>query len=493
MKEQALKSDFLKKFLSDSFWQELKTEFDCLLGNPVWLNIERLNKNTKNLLERMPGLNKDWIDKILEMVKESKKSGRVQESIFRGNEKSLCIPISVENKNYGYLCVINFKKDVSVSLIKLLGKCVRMLAVKSQKNLELQRLYDTIGPRTLALSTIHTLHRLMSSSLNLNELLPRIARLSLQVLGATVCVIYLYDKKKKVLLSKVSINLKNIDYKKIKKQVWEETADKVAESLATVLKKDLIVVPLIEKEDILGVILVAQKSNKKAFTYFDQDILTTLAEQAVIVIKNARLSKQQERLTLGSIRSISSLLKVREGGWHSHTPAFKSILSQLAQKFGLSKEESLALQNAALLYSIEKINIPEQILKKNKPLTNKEIKIIKEGPFKTINILKPLQSLEPAMSVILYHHERYDGKGYPSGLKGRQIPIGARIMAVVGAFEAMIAKRPWRKTLTITQALLELKKNSGTQFDPLVVEVFLKVVKEAKIRKKLESRKKDTN
>ncbi len=493
MREQALENDFLKKFLSDPFWQELKTEFDCLLGNPAWLNIEKLNKDTKDLLERMPGLDKDCVNKILELVKRSRNSGQIQESICRGNEKSLCIPISIENKNYGYLCVINFKKDVSVSLIKLLGKCVRMLSIKSQKDLELQRLYDTIEPRTLALSTIHTLHRLMSSSLNLNELLPRIARLSLQVLGATICVIYLYDKRKKALSPKVSINLKNIDYKKMEKQVWKETAGEVAESLTAVLKKDLIVIPFIEKEDILGVILVAQKSNKKAFTYFDQDILTTLAEQAVIVIKNARLSEQQERLTMGSIRSISSLLKIREDEWHSHTPAFRSILSQLAQKLSLSKEENLALQNAALLYSIEKINIPEQILKKNKPLTNKEVKIIKEVPFKTINILKPLQSLEPTMPIILYHHERYDGKGYPSGLKGKQIPIGARIMAVVDAFEAMITKRPWRRTLTINQALLEIKKNSGTQFDPLVVEVFLKVVKEAKIRKKLGDRKKNTN
>ena len=491
MREQALESDFLKKFLNDPFWQELKTEFDCLLGNPAWLNIEKLNKDTKNLLARVPGLSEDCVNKILELVKKSRKSGQIQESICRANEKSLCIPISIENKNYGYLCVINFKEDASVSLIKLLGKCVRMLSIKSQKDLELQRLYDTIEPRTLALSTIHTLHRLMSSSLNLDELLPRIARLSLQVLSATVCVIYLYDKRKKALSPKVSINLKNIDYKKMEKEVWKKTAGEVAESLTTVLKKDLIVIPLIEKEDILGVILVAQKSNKKAFTYFDQDILTTLAEQAVIVIKNARLSEQQERLTLGSIRSISSLLKVREDEWHSHTSVFKSILSLLAQKLSLSKEENLALQNAALLYGIEKMGIPEQILKKNKPLTSKEIRIIKEVPFKTINILKPLQSLEPAMPIILYHHEHYDGRGYPSGLKGRKIPIGARIMAVVGAFEAMITKRPWRRTLTINQALLEIKRNSGTQFDPLVVEVFLKVVEEAKIRKKLEGRKKD--
>lgn len=491
MLERDLGSDFFKNFLKDSGWKDIKTEFDCLLGNPIWLNVEKLNKDTENLLKNSVDLDKNCVNKILQLLAKSRKSGRLEESACGKNKKTLCIPIFIENKNYGYLCVIHFKGGVSASVIKLLGQCVKMLAVKSQRELELQRLYETIGPRTLALSTIHTLHRLMSSSLNLNELLPRIARLSLQVLGATICVIYLYDKKKKMLLPKVNINLKDTNYKKKRKQAGKEIAEVVAESLTSVLKRDLIAVPLIEREEVLGVILVSQKSNQKAFTYFDQDILSTLAEQAVIVIKNARLSEQQERLTLGSIRSISSLLKIREGKWHSHTPAFIDILSKLAQGLRLSREENIALQNAALLYDIEKVNIPEEILRKNKPLTNKEVKIIKEVPFKTVNILKPLQSLEPAIPIILYHHERYDGKGYPSGLKGRQIPVGARIMAVADAFEAMITKRPWRRALSINQAVSEIKKNSGTQFDPLVVEVFLKIVEDVKIRKKLEGGKKD--
>jgi len=269
------------------------------------------------------------------------------------------------------------------------------------------------------------------------------------VLDAGICAIYLYDKKKKTLSPEVEINLKNITSKDKEIENKNKIAEKVVESLTTVLKKDLIATPLIEKEDVLGVILIARKLNKKAFTYFEQDILTTLAEQAVVVIKNARLSEQQERLTLGSIKSIASLLKIRESEWHSHTPAFRAILSQMAKKLRLSKEENSALQNAARLYNIEKVNIPEEILKKNKPLTNEEVKIIKEVPFKTIDILKPLQSLEPAVPIILYHHERFDGNGYPSGLKGNEIPIGARVMAVVDSFEAMITKRPWRQPLTV--------------------------------------------
>jgi HD-GYP domain-containing protein (c-di-GMP phosphodiesterase class II) len=328
----------------------------------------------------------------------------------------------------------------------------------------------------------------MSSNLNLDELLPRIARLSLQILDATTCKIYLFDKKKDILLPKVVINLKKINYRRKIRQSEEKLANKIAKSATPILKDNLIAVPLIE-EEVLGVILVSQKTSGKPFTYFDQDILSTLAEQAVVAIKNARLFEQQERLTLGSIKSISSLLKVKEGTLHSHTPAFKSMLSLIANELKISKEENIALQNAALLHDIEKVNIPDKILTKSKPLTSREYKIIKENPFKTIRILKPLQSLEPAIPIILHHHERYDGSGYPSGLKGEQIPMGARIMAIVEAFEAMITKRPWRKALSVSQAISEIKKNSGTQFDPLVVEAFLKIIKNKRIRKKIKSRK----
>lgn len=489
MKEKIFQSDFLKRFSVDPIWKNSRVEFDRLLGEPQWVFVGDMDAAAKDFLTENIETDESCLKKILELFKKAKSSGEPEEESCCIDRNNMVLPVCIEDKNYGYISVVHYDKKAPHSVIKLLKQFVEIFALKSQKDLELERLYETIGPRTLALSTIHTLHRAMSSNLNLDELLPRIARLSLQILGATISKIYLFDKKKGEFLLKVNINLKDLKHRPRKVKFEEEIISKVVKSALSVLKDDVIAVPLVE-EDVLGVILVTQRSTPKPFTYFDQDILATLAEQAVIAIKNAQMFEQQERLTLGSIRSISSLLKIKEGEWHSHTPVFMIILAQLARKLKLSKEESVALQKAGLLHDIEKASIPDKILKKEKPLTEREFVIIRKHPIKTIKILKPLHSLEAAIPIILHHHERYDGTGYPFRLKGEQIPVGARILAVADAFEAMITDRPWRKAFSVEQAVSEITKNSGAQFDPLVVEEFLKVVKDPKITKKFKNRKK---
>jgi HD-GYP domain-containing protein (c-di-GMP phosphodiesterase class II) len=135
-----------------------------------------------------------------------------------------------------------------------------------------------------------------------------------------------------------------------------------------------------------------------------------------------------------------------------------------------------------MLHDTGKVDIPLEILTKTTKLTPKEYKIIKTHPLKGAQILRPLQILKPVIPIIMHHHERYNGTGYPSKLKKGQIPQGARIMAVADAFEAMVYGRPYRERMSVDIAVREIKKKSGTQFDPKVVEAFLKVAK--KIGKK---------
>jgi HD-GYP domain-containing protein (c-di-GMP phosphodiesterase class II) len=118
-------------------------------------------------------------------------------------------------------------------------------------------------------------------------------------------------------------------------------------------------------------------------------------------------------------------------------------------------------------------------------LTAEEFKLIRDHPANSVELIRPVEFLKPVLPIILYHHEKYDGTGYPSGLKKEQIPLGARVMAVADAFEAMIRGRPYRRKLSIHEALAELKRNSGTQFDPKVVGVFEELSKQKKFRKYL--------
>ena len=129
------------------------------------------------------------------------------------------------------------------------------------------------------------------------------------------------------------------------------------------------------------------------------------------------------------------------------------------------------------MHDAGKADIPAAILTKTTKLTDEEYDIIKKHPVKGAQILRPLQVLRPVIPIIMHHHEKYNGAGYPSRLKGEQIPLGARIMSVADAFEAMVYGRPYRQRRDIDSAIREIKKKSGTQFDPKIVEAFLRVIK----------------
>lgn len=151
----------------------------------------------------------------------------------------------------------------------------------------------------------------------------------------------------------------------------------------------------------------------------------------------------------------------------------------LADKLGLNEEEKKNLIYGAYMHDIGKINISKDILNKRMGLTNEEWEILKQHPTEGVEIIKSVDSLQSISPVILYHHERYDGKGYPENLKGDDIPYNARILTVVDSFDAMTSERPYNKRKSYGEAIEELKRCSGTQFDPKIVEAFIEGIKES--------------
>ena len=136
------------------------------------------------------------------------------------------------------------------------------------------------------------------------------------------------------------------------------------------------------------------------------------------------------------------------------------------------------IEYAALMHDIGKIGIDEQILRKAGKLTAQETDIIKKHPTIGNRIISPVTFLAPVAPMVLYHHEWYDGNGYPEGLAGEEIPLGSRIVAVIDAYDAMTSDRPYRKAMSKERAISELQKGSGSQFDPQAVEVFVKILKD---------------
>ncbi len=209
-------------------------------------------------------------------------------------------------------------------------------------------------------------------------------------------------------------------------------------------------------------------------------MLNTISEQAIIGIKNLQLFEEQQKIVLGSIKSLVSLLDTRVPQEYTHSPYFGRLVMAIAHQMRLDEKQIESLKYAGLLHDAGKIDIPLEILTKTTKLTAKEYNIIKKHPIKGAQILRPLQILKPAIPIIMHHHEKYDGTGYPSRLKKGQIPLGARIMAVADAFEAMVYGRPYKERIDIHSALKEIKKKSEKQFDPKVVEAFLKISKNFK-------------
>ncbi len=342
--------------------------------------------------------------------------------------------------------------------------------MKESKTVE--QLNEKIQALSLALSTVHTVHRLLTSTLNFDELLPRVARLCLQVLRSDYCAIFWLDSDKKHLLARARVrwDLQAHPSQQKKIPVGRGAEGKVAKTGNPYFKGNHLCVPLMD-EDVLGVISIKGKKGAKGYTLYDREILTTLAEQAVIAFKNARLYEEQEKLTMDSIQSLAAILECKTTHHRSSEP-FVSLILGIAAELRLSHEEVKILHYVALLHDAGMITVPERILTKPKKLTGPEYRLIQKIPIESIQLIKPLRALNPVRPNINNHTERYDGKGYPKGLKGEEIPLGARILAVAKAFEAMVSHRPYRQKIGWRHAFAELRRHEGTQFDPHVVQAF---------------------
>ena len=161
------------------------------------------------------------------------------------------------------------------------------------------------------------------------------------------------------------------------------------------------------------------------------------------------------------------------------------IAYMIGKEMNLDEKKLGELKIGGILHDIGKIAISDNILRKSSKLTDEEFGEIKKHPTMGYNIVKNIPSLESIIPYILYHQEKYDGTGYPEGLKGKDIPIEGRILSVADAFEAMISNRPYRKALPLDMAYKEIISNSGKQFDPDIAKIFAKLWKTNKIKRVL--------
>jgi putative nucleotidyltransferase with HDIG domain len=201
------------------------------------------------------------------------------------------------------------------------------------------------------------------------------------------------------------------------------------------------------------------------------------ASQAAIAIENARLFEQAETGYLNTIKTLSNIIDAKDSQTFGHSERVMERCMDIADALRIPEQEKEVLKYAGLLHDIGKIGIDVGILRKPSKLSKDEWKVMTMHPVVGSGIVEQIGFLDNLAPIILHHHERYDGKGYPSKLKKENIPLGARILSVVDAYESMVSDRPYRKALSFKKVRQELLDGAGTQFDPKIVKVFLKTLK----------------
>jgi PAS domain S-box-containing protein len=240
--------------------------------------------------------------------------------------------------------------------------------------------------------------------------------------------------------------------------------------------------PLVAKSKILGLIRVYTNREMQPEQYW-MDFFYNLAAQISLALENDELinSLHQSRKDVleaydATIAGWSKALEFRDEPTEKHSENTTGWTMAIAREMGFTEEELEHVWRGAKLHDIGKFNVPDRILKKKGPLDSKERKLINEHPVAAYNMLKDIQFLKPALDIPYCHHERWDGLGYPRGLKGEEIPLVARIFSVADVFDAMIQDRPYREALPLEVVINHLREESGKQFDPEVVETFLSLL-----------------
>jgi putative nucleotidyltransferase with HDIG domain len=240
-------------------------------------------------------------------------------------------------------------------------------------------------------------------------------------------------------------------------------------------KDNLYLVPLRVNEEAVGVLVLGEEHWPVPETILNEKIrlAVMIADQAASAVYRARLSYRLEESQLQTVLALAKVMESRDAYIGGHCRKVTAVAVRLARKLGCNQAEVQAIRWAAMLHDIGKVGIRDEILNKKGPLNRDEWGLVYRHPESGAEIVRMSSNLNYVAALILAHHEHYNGCGYPYGLQRDMIPFGARILAVADAYSAMTDDRPYRCSSTLEEVTAELKRCSGTQFDPRIVDAFI--------------------
>ena len=239
------------------------------------------------------------------------------------------------------------------------------------------------------------------------------------------------------------------------------------------LIRNLAGVPIWRGEKIMGALVALNKTNKADFDSLDTKLLMSVANESAVYLDNFRLYKDLQNLLLGVLRALTSSIDAKDPYTCGHSERVALISRWLAKQVALRDIDIHNIYLAGLLHDVGKIGVSESVLRKPGELVQKEFEQICKHPRIGANILGSIKQMNEVTPAVLTHHEHFNGSGYPQGLRGRNIPLSGRIIMLADSFDAMTSDRTYRKALPRPIALAEIRRFSGTQFDPHLAEIFL--------------------
>ncbi len=427
-------------------------------------------------------------------------SPKISRLVDYKTENILCIPLKYKGKTCGVIEVINKKNEqpftaADRSLLGWLGVYVAMVVENSTMVQDMER-------QLALLNTLQKSAMLLNSTLNLKELLKIIMETTTKVLDAEASSIFLIDQDTKELVADIATGPKKEEIKQIRVPFgsgvvgWVASKNeplliadaqndkrffKKADDATKFVTRSIAAVPLSVGGKVTGVVEVLNKKGNSSFSKEDEKVLLAIADQSAIVIDNAKLYKEVQDLFFETVTSLARAIEAKDVYTRGHSERVMAYSLAIAEEMGLEETLKEEIRLGALLHDVGKIGVPEKILSKPAALTPEERAEVEKHPLVGVEIVKPVKKLLNVINCIRYHHERFDGQGYPEKLRGEKIPIQGRILTIADSFDAMTSDRPYRKGMPYQIALQRIIDCVGTQFDPKVVGAFQSALEKGKI------------
>jgi HD-GYP domain-containing protein (c-di-GMP phosphodiesterase class II) len=257
-------------------------------------------------------------------------------------------------------------------------------------------------------------------------------------------------------------------------QVWDDTSQAPVESLRP-LARQVIVVPLLHAGAPLGLIFGGDKSDGSHLTSVDSKLCKALANTLTIFLENMMLYEDMQAMFLGTLHALTNSIDAKDSYTHGHSERVALMSRKLAEAAGVAPEIVERVYISGLVHDVGKIGVPESVLCKPGQLTDEEFALIRQHPEIGARILQDIRQMQDLIPGVLYHHERWDGRGYPHGLAGEKIPLFGRIIGLADSFDAMSSNRTYRHALNHDQVISEIKRCAGQQFDPVLAQLFVEL------------------